>query len=108
MGRVLRKVSLEQDQNRREKNEFHPGYRPESSIRLGTGILRALLQSLPTLQKCLQHPRERLQVLHTGGSRHSSWTDRGPSTISGPSPSSPQPTTPSPRSPATPWPVCWR
>ena len=37
----------------------------------------SLFQPLQTLQKCLQQPGVRLEVLHPGGRRHSRRTDRG-------------------------------
>merc|ERR1712187_351227 len=59
------------------KHELLSRHRTDCALHPGTGILRTLLQPLQTLQECLQQPRLRLQVLHTGGRSHGRGTDRG-------------------------------
>merc|ERR1712242_121667 len=73
---ILSSSSTRKTQTER-KHEVLPGHRSDCPFHPGDGILRTLLQPLPTLQKCLQQPCLRLEVLHPGGCRHSRRTDRG-------------------------------
>merc|ERR1712203_1062168 len=78
MGIVLRYSPPHQQQKHKtRKHELLSRHCPDCALHPGAGILRTLLQPLQTFQKCLQQPRDRLQVLHTGGGRHSRGTHRG-------------------------------
>merc|ERR1711953_314528 len=74
MGIVLRYSSLHQHINTNKEDELLSGYNPDSPPQPGAGILRMVQE---TLEKCLQQPGLRFEVLHAGGGSHSRGAHRG-------------------------------
>merc|ERR1711988_181990 len=74
MGMVLRYSPLHQHINTNKEDEVLSGYNPDSPPHPGAGILRMVQE---TLEKCLQQPGLRLEVLHAGGGSHSRGAHRG-------------------------------
>merc|ERR1711997_1417886 len=74
MGMVLKYSPLHQHINTNKEDELLSGYNPDSPPHPGAGILRMVQE---TLEKCLQQPGLRLEVLHAGGGSHSRGAHRG-------------------------------
>merc|ERR1712193_261922 len=79
MGIVLRYSSLHQHNNTNQENELLFGHNPDSAPHPGAYYRCSwtLLQPLQTFQECLQQPRLRLAVLHTGCGSHGRGAHRG-------------------------------
>merc|ERR1712062_184249 len=87
MGMVLKYSPLHQHINTNKEDELLSGYTPDSPPHPGAGILRMVQE---TLEKGLQQPGLRLEVLHAGGGSHSrgahreAINDLGPLTVFAP------------------------